>query len=565
MSSESRFSMVQVRGGRPAVNWRVYLVGLVVVILATLTLNILLMEAGVWSGVDTVLIGTLVAVVVFNIMVIREFGKSARNGSVASSKSDMAREDRSHDCEGASRGEASSRCCPRCGATLGVDAPEGLCPRCLMALNTARETEVWSGGAAPPGQPASQEPLGLDEIARQFPQLEIVACLGRGGMGVVYKARQPHLNRLVALKVLAPEKAGDPAFGERFAREARTLAGLTHPNIVTVHEFGKAGRLFYLLMEYVDGVTLRQLIKSKRILPEEALATVPRICEALQYAHEKGVVHRDIKPENILIDKQGRVKIADFGIAKILGDGEQLQTLTQGQSLGTPHYSAPEQIEHPHSVDHRADIYSLGVVFYEMLTGELPLGRFAPPSSKVQVDVRLDDVVLRALAKEPERRYQKASQVQRDVESISSPGAGRSVPPAAGLGQEVQREKAALAMADKAAMARRQLKWPARGLMVSSLSGPFMVGIAVQTGHLDAGAWMFWPFVIQLILTALAAYGALKALRLESRRSALAGSIAGMVVSFLNLFCLPFAIWLLAVLTREPVKEAFLIPRNMRC
>src|SRR5207247_4973190 len=130
-------------------------------------------------------------------------------------------------------------------------------------------------------------------------------------------------------------------------------------------------------------------------------------------------VHRDIKPENILLDKTGRVKIADFGLARLIGMGSQSQRLTQPcEVMGTPHYMAPEQVEKPQSVDHRADIYSLGVVFYEMLTGELPQGKFAPPSRKVQVDVRLDEVVLHALEKEPERRYQPASELKRRVDMI---------------------------------------------------------------------------------------------------------------------------------------------------
>ncbi|MHC4545215.1 MAG: protein kinase domain-containing protein, partial [Planctomycetota bacterium] len=142
--------------------------------------------------------------------------------------------------------------------------------------------------------------------------------------------------------------------------------------------------------------------------------------EALQYAHEEGIVHRDIKPENILLDKKGRVKIADFGLARLLDRPATAFTLTQaGQRMGTPHYMAPEQIQGGHEVDHRADIYSLGVVFYEMLTGQLPIGQFAPPSQKVHVDVRLDKVVLKSLAHEPERRYQHASEVKTEVETIT--------------------------------------------------------------------------------------------------------------------------------------------------
>src|SRR5262249_59577066 len=145
------------------------------------------------------------------------------------------------------------------------------------------------------------------------------------------------------------------------------------------------------------------------------------IWEAIQYADEQGVVHRDIKPENILLDRRGHVKIADFGLAKLLGQKAAASALTGShQVMGTPHYMAPEQMEKPLAVDHRADIYSLGVVFYEMLTGELPLGRFAPPSQRVHVDVRLDEVVFRALEKEPERRYQHARRVKAGCESITT-------------------------------------------------------------------------------------------------------------------------------------------------
>src|SRR5204863_7160613 len=209
---------------------------------------------------------------------------------------------------------ADSNHCSRCGNSLPADAPKGLCPRCLSAMNLATETALTSADAV-----AAQPPLAPSELAPHFPQLEILECLGRGGMGVVYKARQKTLNRLVALKLLAPERVQDTKFAERFAQEAQALARLNHPSIVTVYDFGQAGGFFYLLMEFVDGVNLRQALKAGRFTPEQALAIVPPVCEALQYAHEHGIVHRDIKPENLLLDKEGRVKIADFGIAKMLG------------------------------------------------------------------------------------------------------------------------------------------------------------------------------------------------------------------------------------------------------
>ncbi len=314
--------------------------------------------------------------------------------------------------------------CSRCGATVSPGCLQGICPACLLALNLSAPTEEFG----PEGTHVSRSPLppgpSVEELASLFPQLEILGPLGRGGMGAVYKARQPRLDRLVALKILLRrdgDPAGGKAFAERFCREARALARLAHPDIVGVYDYGEAGGYPYLIMEYVDGLTLRQLLQRGKLQPEEALAIVPKICDALHFAHQQGVVHRDIKPENILIDKEGRVKIADFGIAKIVHPDIGQQILTGGKDvIGTPHYMAPEQVERPGTVDHRADIFSLGVVFYEMLTGELPLGKFRPPSSKVTVDVRLDEIVLRALEKEPERRYQHISQVKTDVENVST-------------------------------------------------------------------------------------------------------------------------------------------------
>jgi predicted Ser/Thr protein kinase len=311
--------------------------------------------------------------------------------------------------------------CPQCGANLPPGALGGLCPACLLKQGSAAETAIQ-------GETVPFDPPKIEELAKLFPSLEILELIGKGGMGAVYKARQSALDRLVALKILPPQIAAGPGFAERFNREARALAKLNHPNIVGIYEFGQVSGLPYFMMEYVDGLNLRQVLRAGKLSPREALQIVPQICEALQFAHDEGIVHRDIKPENILLDKKGRVKIADFGIAKIMGREPHFDLTETKVAIGTPQYMAPEQIEKPQTVDHRADIFSLGVVFYEMLTGELPLGKFAPPSAGggVRVDVRLDDVVLRALEKEPERRYQQASQVKTAVETISSTPPPRS-------------------------------------------------------------------------------------------------------------------------------------------
>ncbi len=348
--------------------------------------------------------------------------------------------------------------CPRCGAVLDAAVANGICPACLL-----KQAAVGTGADSFPAMPWT--PPSVAELASAFPQHEVLELIGHGGMGAVYKARQKSLGRLVALKILAPQHAANPDFAERFAREAKVLAEVSHPNIVTVHDFGQAGqaeKLYFLTMEFVDGVNLRQAMKAGRLTPQQALAIVPPICEALQFAHDRGIVHRDIKPENLLLDKEGRVKIADFGIARMLrspispsrADCEKAPDLersgyvsnladcettpdsersgyglTHESVLGTPSYMAPEQRDRPASVDHRADIFSLGVVLYEMLTGELPGAKLQAPSRKVEIDVRLDEIVLRALEQQPELRFQSATEFRTRVTTYTTGDAAKSVSP----------------------------------------------------------------------------------------------------------------------------------------
>ena len=327
--------------------------------------------------------------------------------------------------------------CPQCDAELAANAPRGLCPACLLKGGLGTQTNETGGGTSQGGDFTPPTPA---ELAVHFPDLEILELIGRGGMGIVYKARQKSLNRLVAVKILSPKISRNAAFADRFAREARAMAMLSHPHVVAVYASGRrsagvppagakrtrrpapVGRQSLLLSH---GVHRRPesaaVVGCWQARPEEALAIVPQICDALQYAHNHGVVHRDIKPENILLDKEGRVKIADFGLAKLVGgEAQRFQPDRLGSTDGHLPLHGPEQFEHPQEVDHRADIYSLGVVFYQMLTGELPIGRFAPPSRKVQIDVRLDEVVLRALEKEPEHRYQDVSEIKTQVETIAT-------------------------------------------------------------------------------------------------------------------------------------------------
>lgn len=258
-----------------------------------------------------------------------------------------------------------------------------------------------------------------------LPGFELLEILGKGGMGEVWKARQVSLGRMVAIKVLPPKLATDPEFVARFEKEATALAALSHPHIIQIIDRGSSGDHYYFVMELVPGGrSLRELISAGRLPPQVALRLVLQIVRAIDYAHEQGVIHRDLKPENILIDPRGHAKVADFGLAGMRGIDSAIHLTATAVAMGTINYMAPEQRRDAKHVDGRADLYSLGVILYELLTGDLPLGRFKLPSEKIAgLDPRIDAIVVQALESDLEARFQRASRIGIAVESIlaSSP------------------------------------------------------------------------------------------------------------------------------------------------
>ncbi|QDF05489.1 serine/threonine-protein kinase [Myxococcus xanthus] len=274
-----------------------------------------------------------------------------------------------------------------------------------------------------------------------LPGLELLEMLGRGGMGEVWLARQQSLGRTVAVKLLPPRLAKDPEFVTRFEKEATALAALNHPHIIQIIDRGVAGEHYYFVMEYVEGRSLREAM-SAGLTPEKGIKLLLAVARAIECAHDKGIIHRDLKPENILLDGRGHVKVADFGLAGIRAPDSRLQLTATSVAMGTLNYMAPEQRRDAKNVDGRADLFSLGVILYEVLTGELPLGRFKLPSSKVPgLDPRVDSVVDRLLEQDPAARYEKASELCAALEAMiatsSAPGipqsdlGGRMVPAAA--------------------------------------------------------------------------------------------------------------------------------------
>lgn len=255
-------------------------------------------------------------------------------------------------------------------------------------------------GASCPGCGGKRAAIASSSKDLAIPGYEILEELGRGGMGVVYRARQASLDRVVALKVLPADRSRDPEFQERFDREAKAMAALSHPNIVPVFDSGEVDGRFFFSMELIEGTSLRAGVKRP---PEEAARIVSQICDALEYAHGRGVIHRDIKPDNILIEPSGRIRIADFGLAKFVTGAANLTGT--GAQLGTACYMAPEQMDDPGSVDARADLFAVGVMLYEMVTGTRPVGRFEPPPA-------FADVVSRAMSRDRSKRFASAAELR---------------------------------------------------------------------------------------------------------------------------------------------------------
>lgn len=275
-------------------------------------------------------------------------------------------------------------------------------------------------GGRPSGGPWI--PPTAEELQKELPQYEITRMLGRGGMGAVYMGRQTALDRPVAVKILsgALEEA-DHGFTERFKNEARAMARLNHPGIVGVYDFGQtASGLLYIVMEYVDGTDVAKMIaKDGRLHTEHAMAITAHVCDALAYAHERGIIHRDIKPANIMVGYDGVVKVADFGLAKVNTSGATSGLTQSNVVMGTLHYMAPEALMLGNAVDHRADIYAVGVMLYQMLTGKIPQGMFELPSLQVKgLDPRYDGIIAKALREDRDKRYGRALELRHDLDTI---------------------------------------------------------------------------------------------------------------------------------------------------
>lgn len=276
----------------------------------------------------------------------------------------------------------------------------------------------------------SWTPPSVEELQQLLPQYEIESILGQGGMGAVYKGKQETLARPVAIKVL-PELLieGDDELNhaERFKLEARAMANLDHPAIVSVYDFGQtdAGQL-YFVMEFIDGMDVEQYIASTegKVDPIHAVAIVSHVLDALDYAHGKGIVHRDIKPANILINREGRVKIADFGLVKQFaaeGAAEMSALTMENVAMGTPDYIAPEALDADSAPDHRADLYAVGVMLYKMITGRLPRGLFKMPSeTSNSLDPRFDEIISLAIESSPEERFQSATEFRLKLDELQS-------------------------------------------------------------------------------------------------------------------------------------------------
>ena len=265
----------------------------------------------------------------------------------------------------------------------------------------------------PPTPENLQARLGGGYLIQEF--------LARGGMGAVYRGIQVSLERPVAIKILPPQLRDiDPSFAQRFKQEAMAMAQLNHPGIVSVYDFGEmADGTLYFVMEFIDGTDVAHMVREQgRLSSAHAMAITAHVCDALQYAHENGVVHRDIKPANIMVGYNGSVKVADFGLAKSANQQNSSLTLS-GHVMGTLNFVAPEALTLGMGIDHRADIYAVGVMLYQMLTGKLPQGLFEMPSMQVPgLDPRYDAIVAGAMREDRDQRYQRILEMRHALDAI---------------------------------------------------------------------------------------------------------------------------------------------------
>lgn len=320
---------------------------------------------------------------------------------------------------------ADTTTCLTCGTPISAEVLGGKCPACLKKVALMEPT--MPGDTLPESRMtrrnASWEPPSAAEVEALLPRgfYSVESFIGRGGMGAVYKGTQLVLKRPVAIKIMRQDSATNDEFKKRFEREALALAKLNHPNIVAFYDSGQTSDgLLYFVMEHVNGVSLAALIKAGVSGMDARLIGV-QMCDALAYAHGEGVVHRDIKPANVLMDAKGRVKVADFGLARLMDSELDVSALTvTGRVMGTLGYMAPEQLRGT-EVDHRADLFALGAIFYEMLCGERAEGVFDPPSKRTGCDPRWDEIVNRAMQPDPAARYQSAADVRSALDALATP------------------------------------------------------------------------------------------------------------------------------------------------
>jgi serine/threonine-protein kinase len=332
----------------------------------------------------------------------------------------------------------------------------------------------------------------------------VVERVASGGMGEVYRAHDAVLAREVAIKVLHRSLAGDPGFVERFRREARAAAGLTHPNIVAVYDWGAVDGIYFMVMQFVRGASLREILNANgRLEPAQAADVLLQILAALEHAHRQGIVHRDMKPENVIVDQEGRALVADFGLARAYADARATQV---GTVTGTAQYLAPEQIR-GEPADPRSDLYSLGILAFEVLTGRLPfsgetamavaykhLSQRVPPPSRVVPGIPkgLDGWVLSATERDRELRPESAAEMRRDLQSEA-----RSLPPARPIGELVEPARAPLPKGDGPEHAETiTIPRAEKRREERRRTGRRFLGALVALLALAAAAWAAWTFAI---------------------------------------------------------------------